>query len=303
MYLLSWGIFIYFLIMSNSSVAQNKFNILSVKTDILDYPYIVAIILTETTNTYTDCLCSGTIINPKWILTAGQCIFHRKNQIYRPYSLSIIAGSTKCYKIDRIVQFRRVKKYILHPKYRETHHGPIEHFYHDLSLLYLEQSLIFGGRVQPVKLSTPKLFQDIRFQLKTCLAIGWGIQENDTVISPNLYKINLALRYPQPCMKAVQYVNLFVNPFEIICTEDALDNDICRGNTGGPFMCSYPAIQMGIISTGIGCSKIKLNLWVRVDKYYDWIHRMMSIHGSENNSIHICNNITVSLILFLLIYF
>lgn len=241
------------------------------QTSIKKYPYLVSIISTVRQNRMTDCMCAGTILTDRWILTAAHCLYKGIGKpMYQKYKLSAVAGSTKCYNIESDAQIRRIEYYHPHPKYKSSLTVQGLNTSNDIALVRLEEKLKFGRNVRKVQLLTPAMFSEIIE--KPCEAIGWGAQsEDDSIDNPVLQKVKLPLIDTHRCVRLLENRKIHVAEEYVLCTLDPENKrDVCTGDSGGPLMCSQ--YQAGIVSGGSGCARPNTpNLWTRVDVYYTWI--------------------------------
>lgn len=247
------------------------------RANIKNYPFLVAIITTQRSNSFDDCLCSGTILNPKWILTAGHCLYKdsQKMKMYDIYALSIVAGSTNCYNLDESAQIIRIKSYTVHPNFVMKEKDGSATSKNDIALLLLEDDIQYGYLIKPVNLITPIVLHKSNLLQSSgtqCEAMGWGLQNESDLSGPSeLYKVNLPIMVNQKCAILLQRNKIEVNNDQIICTLDpAGHKDVCQGDSGGPLICN--GYQVGVVSLGSGCANANSpNVWTRVDVYHEWI--------------------------------
>lgn len=81
--------------------------------------------------------CGGTILNNRWILTAGHCIY--QGQLFTNY---VGYGSNDLVNIFEDGRFK-VKRYIIHPGFEP------EQAKNDIALVELENDIVFNEHVQP----------------------------------------------------------------------------------------------------------------------------------------------------------
>lgn len=292
MYVLIYFYLITLVCTYRASIQYNKKVVGGYQVQINQFPYLVSISPTRRQDSHTDCLCGGTIIDIQWVVTAGHCVvFDNHNATNKPYTLSILAGSTNCFQYDQSkVQFVRIKKLFLHPQYNLEDSLQKSSSHNDIALLYLERPLSLGENVKMVKLATPSLLKMLppeKVFTKACQAMGWGFQEeNIDVTPPELFTTRLTLIDMKECIRLTKQFFVF-EPDKMLCTLDKKsETDVCTGDSGGPLICDD--YQVGIVSMGYGCARENSpNLWLRVDAYIDWIHHtILTVNSSKKIKIN-----------------
>lgn len=235
--------------------------------EIYVHPYMVNIV--KDFYNVINCLCSGTIITSQWILTSAHGVkVTSKEYVYTPFSLSIIAGSSTCYNMESSGQKIRIHKMIIHPNFTFNEY---EELNINIALLKLETRLIFGPKIQPVKLITPFILNDSPiYENMNCEALGWGLHSMDDTSPPKLHSVELPLISQEKCRAAFIGEKFSVNLQNVYCTLDRENKGGCFGDSGGPLMCS--SYQFGVLTVEMSCThKYYPTIWARVDHYYQWI--------------------------------
>lgn len=237
-----------------------------------------------------DCFCGGTILNPLWILTSAQCTY--LSDTYQQFDdgiVSVVLGSTQCvnFEDNNLTQTIPIKKSMPYPTYYiyfDEYKKKLR-IENDVGLLLLRNKITYHYNIQPVKLLPRKSLNETDepeeiFGKQDCHAVGWGLTDD--------FKANPELRYVTLKMKRTKVCKLMLKntiSFSSDSTWCVGDNgkDVCRGDSGGPFMCN--GFQIGIISGGKTCGDTNTpNLIARVDKFFDWIKYV------SNKKIQITNN-------------
>lgn len=123
---------------------------------------------------------------------------------------------------------------------------------HDMSLIELEEPIVFNKRAQPIRLPTDEETLPVG---KVANIQGWGLTEEDQQDWDHLKKTTLPIRAPEDCASAWWFFpkKVFIGPeAPNICTEweDAVPNT-CNGDSGSAL--TYNGVQYGIVSYGLGC--------------------------------------------------
>lgn len=248
------------------------------RANIKQYPYLAAIVMSKTEYDGSDCLCGGTIVTSRWILTAGHCCVMSKHKEY----MSIIVGSTNCYNMTGNFQKIPVIDFVVHPMFSMEADGTRGyHTYNDIALMLLKTN-IRTELAKPVKLATYKWLssRDQKKMNNNCVAMGWGMQAyGKTRTPPYLFAVKLPLYDVEKCHKIYneEYYKLPLeapvkfDTTKAVCTlYPGGGKDVCTGDSGGPLICD--GRQIGVVSMGYDCAKPGVpNIWTRVDRFYYWI--------------------------------
>ena len=140
--------------------------------EIEEAPYAVAIFRHfGVINTFWSYYCGGSVVNKFWIISAAHCFFEmegknfdiKTNKPAKTSDILISAGQTSSEPADWS-RLLRVAAFYNNPDYNGVGQG-------DLTLLKLEKALVFGRKIQPVKLPE----NNYRFvDGSQACAVGWG---------------------------------------------------------------------------------------------------------------------------------
>lgn len=211
-------------------------------------------------------VCGGSIINSKWVLTAGHCITEVPHIPLAHYY--VLAG---VHNLKDYGQLIKVARTIVHPDYQ----GGVNP--NDIALVELEQPLIIGNSVKPINMPG---INDIPTGQSTLS--GWG--STSTTVIPHmpldLQTVDLPLISYQECADALTALSGSSEPLSDtnVCTGPlAGGQGACSGDSGGPLVTrgADGPVQIGVVSWGmIPCgSKGAPSVFTRVSAFTDFINK------------------------------
>ncbi|XP_062867465.1 complement factor b, like [Trichomycterus rosablanca] len=239
----------------------------------LTYPWLMKIVVTHEDGTKGNCL--GSLVTPKFILTAAHCF--RTDDI--PERIQVETPSAKD------ARFLKVKRYISHPNYnsrQKVKEGISEYYEYDVALIELEEGVIISSSFRTICIPCTKQTSGalkLSGSDVTCKQHKEMLMNNDLVKAffmtekkSNVLKKRIQIRQGQKRNACIEDAKNALNIPEdtakdlitdnFLCSGGAAQNqrdDVsCKGDSGGATFVEqkYRAIQVGIVSWGLkdGCA-------------------------------------------------
>jgi secreted trypsin-like serine protease len=185
-------------------------------------------------------LCTGSILSPTLVLSAGHCI---TTDYFNITTHTIRAGVNNIEHSNR-GQEATIRKAVFHENFQKT--GK-KHLYYDIALFFLQEPFLFDYATQPICLPTsayPRLPDSKVGDALT--TVGWG-RDDDDQVGGGLKAIDVTIRSNDECndkykstgrrdkIRIRRQLPEFFLPHQI-CADNNIRRDVgtCNGDSGGP---------------------------------------------------------------------
>ena len=215
------------------------------------YPWVVLVLHYAVDEDSPDYTCTGTLITPNTVLTAGHCVDPR-GRFEIKYGITTFDEEGKSFEVTGAWRS---------PRYSEKRFGV-----NDIGLLRLKERIPNAKTVALGSASTIKLAESSK-QLKL---FGWGIDQNE---EPATYLRIATVNNQSPLLKKILGKSFNSDVWFAAgryITKERIYSGGCRGDSGGPLMGTVKGkfVQIGITSFGAeDCDTSNPTIFMRLGYY------------------------------------
>ena len=164
-------------------------------------------------------LCGATILNKKWIITAGSCAYQRK-----------VVGLIAADEVNGIIEESELRGFAKAVHYHQYYRpGSLAN---DLALIELEEQFDYNEHLQPACL--PKTEPTVG---ERCFIAGWGMSSTGSIgVETHLLEADIIILSNDICERIFGPYDLW-DENEVFCAMGNNGEGSCHGDAGGPVMC------------------------------------------------------------------
>jgi secreted trypsin-like serine protease len=231
---------------------------------IAQYPSLAYIEGVQATAGYA---CTGTVVAPRVILTAGHCVEDiESSSIVEPTEIAVATGVSNLAKIPR-ANISAVVQVLAYPNFDPTK------LQGDAGLLILAAPVV----APPIALATTA--DAALYEPGDELTIaGWGIDDRKTGHAPEqLQAASVPVEEAGRCRRGTRRFYPFFDPTHQVCALDIPGFKVtaCHGDSGGPAIATRTdgtPVEIGVTSLGDGsCNPSSPAVFTRVDQISTWV--------------------------------
>ncbi|XP_046615531.1 venom protease-like isoform X1 [Neodiprion virginianus] len=210
-------------------------------------------------------LCGGTLVSSRHIITAGHCVFNRKDlYLVRLGDLDLVSDNDGANPIDIPIE-----KITIHPDYDPSHYT------NDIAVIRMERNVPFSQNIHPICLPLEDNIRQRNFTRMFPFVAGWGAVYFNGPSSTRLLQLQIPVVSPEACAKAFEPFKSTVIDDRVLCAGFARGGkDACQGDSGGPLMFPLGRISylIGVVSYGHKCAEPGYpGVYTRVTSFLDFI--------------------------------
>jgi secreted trypsin-like serine protease len=234
--------------------------------DTIRYPFVAA--LSRMSGANRVYFCAGTLIAPRWILTAGHCFYNRASVRISDDDLWGEAGADDLSKIPDGAQVR-VARVIIHPEF------DLDSQDHDIALVELQSDV--GPLVAPLAAGGREPDRGVILGFASLYEGMLAAHARTSQIYSRLRQTGVSVMPAVQCTPMLSPAMAGATA-RVVCAGGA-SRDACLGDSGGPLVIAAADGSdrlAGIVSFGSGCAdRDPVTVYPRVSAYSGWISSVL----------------------------
>ncbi len=223
--------------------------------------------------------CSGTVVAPRLVLTAGHCVLSEAGHLLPAANFRVISGASDLMKIGP-ENVSNVVQTLVAPGFDQESLRP------DAALLVLQAPV----SAPPIPLAGPT--DTSLYAVRTPITIaGWGLTNGRSTATPTvLHQAETVIQSAGYCRQEFKHSPFGYSGSAQLCAIEAPKFEVgsCHGDSGGPgigYRGDGTAVQVGVISFGLvaACNPRGPEAQTRVDGISEWIGQWIDAveHGIQ----------------------
>jgi len=231
--------------------------------NIRDYPFMVYIDLPGG-------FCSGSVIHPRWVLTAAHCMVDSEGRTLRPQYVEHGGYGSGLDQVQR-TRFGRV---LPHPEYSYAGAG----FENDVALIEVLRPF---DAVQVLEVADSELERLLAYSGASVTAVGYGLTEGKRWPPTAIRDAEISLLLPADCRRQLSFEDEDAVAHDTTLCAGSGSRGVNSGDSGSPLvikaLSSDSWVQIGVASMrGWRRGQPVVSIYHRVSSTHDWIDAYLS---------------------------